>query len=196
MVESEVIIVVDQEGVRGTAAADQFEDEELDEIVVMFGEQRVLVPADELVLQEDETYLLPIRVADYQTEMTATEGEARVIELIAERADIHKVRRESGAVRIRKVVDEEEELIEVPLISEDVEVTRVAVDRPIDGPIPIREEGNTIILPLIEEVLVVQKQLVLKEEVHISRKKIETTASERVMLRKEDVVVERLDVDE
>ena len=196
MDDAEVVIVVDREGVRGTAAAEQFEDEDLDEIVVVFENRRVLVPVDELVLQKDETYLLPIRLADYESELTATEGEAQVIELIAEQADVQKIRREVGTVRVRKTVDEEEELVEVPLISEEVEITRVAVDRPIDGPIPIREEGDTIILPLIEETLVVQKQLVLKEEVHIRRAQIETTETERVTLRKEDVVVERVDVDE
>lgn len=47
-------------------------------------------------------------------------------------------------------------------------VRRVSVDRVIDEPAKPRQEGDTIIYPVMEEVLVVQKKLVLKEEIYVT----------------------------
>ncbi len=57
----------------------------------------------------------------------------------------------------------------------------------------MRQEGDTLIVPLLEEVLVVQKQLLLKEEVHISKKRTEQHHPEQVTLRSEQVSVERIE---
>ena len=45
--------------------------------------------------------------------------------------------------------------------------------------------------PEIEEVLVVEKRLVLKEEVRVTRKRRQVRNPQRVTLRREEVVVER-----
>jgi hypothetical protein len=53
----------------------------------------------------------------------------------------------------------------------DYLIERVAVGRVLDGPVTQRQEGDTLILPVIEEVLVCEKRMVLKEEVRITRKR-------------------------
>jgi len=53
-----------------------------------------------------------------------------------------------------------------------------------------------MIVPLLEEVLVVEKRLMLREEVRISKRRNETHRPQTVTLRKEDVNVERLEGDE
>ncbi|HYZ87646.1 MAG TPA: DUF2382 domain-containing protein [Bryobacteraceae bacterium] len=61
--------------------------------------------------------------------------------------------------------------IDEPLASEEVEVERVAVNRIIDGPPETRQEGEVTIIPVVEEVITIQKRLLLKEEVRITRKR-------------------------
>jgi stress response protein YsnF len=79
---------------------------------------------------------------------------------------------------------------------EQVEIERVAINRVIDEPVSIRHEGDTTIIPLLEEVLVIEKRLVLREEVHI--KKLQTTVHDpqEVLLRAERVEIIRKPGDE
>lgn len=81
----------------------------------------------------------------------------------------------------------------MPLRRERAEVKRVIVDRQIDAAPRVRREGDTLILPIVEEVAVVQKQLVLKEEIHITRRTTTEQHQETVTLRNEEPVIERLD---
>jgi len=56
----------------------------------------------------------------------------------------------------------------------------------------VRYEGDTIIIPVLEEVLVVEKRLMLKEEIHITQHHEEFHQPQHVVLRNEDIAVERL----
>ena len=67
------------------------------------------------------------------------------------------------------------------------------IDREVDAPLPIRREGDTIIIPIVEEVLVVEKRLSLKEEIHITRYTRTERHQERVTLHREEAQVEQLD---
>jgi hypothetical protein len=55
----------------------------------------------------------------------------------------------------------------VPLVSQDIEITRVTINRVVEGVVPVRQEGDTTIYPVLEEVLVVEKRLILREELHM-----------------------------
>ena len=120
--------------------------------------------------------------------------EETVIPVLKEELDVHtrRVELDSG-VRVAKQVEEREELIDEPLTKEEVEVERITLNRPVDGPIAVRYEGDTMIVPVLEEVLVVEKRLVLKEEIRITRRKTEIRAPERVTLRREIAAVERIE---
>ena len=48
-------------------------------------------------------------------------------------------------------------------------------------------------MPVLEEILVVEKRLMLKEELHITKEEVETYKPQRVLLRSEEAVVERVD---
>lgn len=54
---------------------------------------------------------------------------------------------------------------------DDYDIERVSVGRIIDGPMMQRHEGETLVLPVVEEVLVYQKKLFLREEIRITRRK-------------------------
>jgi stress response protein YsnF len=74
-----------------------------------------------------------------------------------------------------------------------VQVKRVPVNQVVDGPVPVRHVGNTMIVSLLEEVLVVEKRLMLKEELHITREQVETYKPQRVTLRSEEAIIERVE---
>ena len=117
-------------------------------------------------------------------------GESRTIPLVEERIKYTTQREETGKVRITKQVREETIDVEESLTQEKVNVKRVPVDRFVDeAPPSVRHEGDVMIVPVVEEVLV--KRLRLVEEIHI-RKTTETrTDTDEVVLRKEQLVVER-----
>ena len=98
-----------------------------------------------------------------------------------------------GKVKVSKTVDEREAVITEPVIHDDVQVERRVVDQPVPrGAVPkIRIEGDTTIIPVLEEVLVVEKRLMLREEVRITRVRRESPTSQRTTLRREQVHVER-----
>ena len=115
-----------------------------------------------------------------------------VIPLVEETATIGKREVVTGRVRVRTVTDTLEELARADVQRETVEVTRVPVDRMIESSPEIRTEGDVTIVPIIEEVLVVEKRLVLKEELHIRRRVAAETVEVPVTLRKQRAIVERL----
>jgi uncharacterized protein (TIGR02271 family) len=84
-----------------------------------------------------------------------------------------------------------EEVVDEPLLREEVEVERVSVNRVVEEPSGIRYEGDRTIIPLYEEVLVVEKRLMLTEELHVTKRQVETRDPQRVSLRREEAVVER-----
>ena len=131
----------------------------------------------------------PVVKDDIESGQVATET---VVPIIEETAQIEKRMRETGVVRVRKIVREHEERIETPLLRETAEVTRVPVNRVVEGAAPTaREEGDTQIIPVLEEVLFVEKRLMLIEEIHIRRVRANETQTQTVTLRRDEAVIER-----
>jgi uncharacterized protein (TIGR02271 family) len=119
----------------------------------------------------------------------------RVIPVLREELVAGKRVVETGVTRVRKEVREREETVDLPLRREEVHVERVWVDRLVDAPAEVRHVGDTTVIPVMEEVLVVEKRLRLKEEIHI-RKVVKTVHDPRkVTLRSEEAAVEHEDVD-
>ena len=123
-------------------------------------------------------------------------GEAEVIPLAEEELRVDKRMVTTGRVRVRTIVDVETELAKATLDGEAVEVTRVPVDRMIDQPPAIRTENDVTIIPILEEILVVEKRLVLKEELHVRKRKTTEDVEIPVELRKQRAVVERIPADQ
>jgi stress response protein YsnF len=116
-----------------------------------------------------------------------------IIPLIEETTSISKREVVTGRVRVQTVTNTVEELARADVQRETVEVTRVAVDKMVDTAPEVRTDGDVTIVPVLEEVLVVEKRFVLKEELHI-RHRVETESVEvPVTLRKQRAVVERIE---
>jgi len=65
------------------------------------------------------------------------------------------------------------------------------VNRVVSVAPEVRHEGDVMIVPVLEEVLVVEKRLMLREELRITRRKDEAREPQRVTLRTEQVEVTR-----
>jgi stress response protein YsnF len=98
-------------------------------------------------------------------------------------------------VRVHTTVSERIEEVEVLLRQEQVHVERRAVDRvvPLAEAPAMHYEGDTLVLPVLEEVLVLEKRIRIKEELRISRSHSERPHRESVPLKTEQAVVERFD---
>ena len=123
-------------------------------------------------------------------------GEEMVLPLIKETARIDKRAVETGRIRVSTRTETLDQVLRETLRSDMVGVTRMQIDRTLaEGELPpvVRTEAGVTIIPVLEEILVVEKRLVLKEEVHIRQ----TTAGEDVVvpvtLRRQHAVVERVD---
>ena len=133
---------------------------------------------------------------NYQNQTNETEDREIVIPVIQEEAYIDKKVVESGKVRIKKTVNQYEELIDEPLLREEVKVERVSINQYVDQMPQARQEGDTLIIPVVKEEVVIQKRLLLVEELHVQKQIIETHEPQNITLHKEEVEVVRIAADE
>jgi uncharacterized protein (TIGR02271 family) len=95
-----------------------------------------------------------------------------------------------GELRVHTRVDEVEETVRRAVERDELDVERVPVNRPLEAPVAQRTEGEWLVIPVMEEVLVVRKQLMLKEEVRIRRQPVTEAQEVRETLRRERVELE------
>ena len=113
-----------------------------------------------------------------------------VIPVVHETAVVTKRVVERGRVKVAKTVSEREEIIPIPIVQDEIEIEHVARDVVLKKPAKVRRDGDTIVIPVMEEIVVTEKRLILKEEIFIRRKKVTIPTEERVTLRRESVTVE------
>ncbi len=133
----------------------------------------------------------PIAGTRQEREIGGAGDENGVLLVAEERVTVEKRVVDREHVRVRLVTDETTELARVSLRSERLEIERVPVGREVEQAPPMREEGGVTIIPILEEVVVVQKRLVLKEELHIRRIAEQREITEPVNVRRQRAEVER-----
>lgn len=114
-----------------------------------------------------------------------------VIPLVEEQISTSKERFETGTVRVRTFTTETMARVSEELRQEEVDIRHVAVDRPIESVPDIREEDGTLIVPVVEEILVVEKRLVLKEEIHIRRRQTVERFEKSIPVKSQQAIIER-----
>ena len=117
--------------------------------------------------------------------------EVAAIPLVEERLSVTKRQVESGRLRVRISVEEREERVPVALAHDEVEIERIPKNIAVSEIPGVRLEGNVTIVPVVEEVVVVEKRLVLVEEIHVRRKSATRTEEIPVMVRSEQASIER-----
>ena len=121
----------------------------------------------------------------------AAETDDATLRLFDEELSVAKKTLETGRVRISTRTHEREALVDENLAREHVEIEKVPVGLRIYAVPKVRQEGDTTIVPVVEEVLVVERQLMLKEEVRITRVRTTERHQEKVTLRHQEAVVTR-----
>ncbi len=120
-----------------------------------------------------------------------TDEQKIVIPLVEERVSATKRKVETGRVRVRTHVDQRIEVIRQELARDEVEIERVPMNRHISEMPKVREEKGVTIVPVVEEVLVIEKKLMLVEEIHLSRKRSYEKYEKPITLRAQRAEVER-----
>lgn len=165
------------------------------------------VPTNDPVDALGGTFYLPVTLAPPEMTMTQVRSRTRadvtaahdenaptredVLPVVKEELKVGKRAVETDTVRVSTRPHEREEEVDLPLRRDEVDIERVPVNKVVDAWVPVRTEGDVTIIPVLEETMVVEKRLMLKEEVRVRLKTREIHRTERVRLRGEDVVVER-----
>ena len=111
--------------------------------------------------------------------------------MYAEDISVSRRRVETSVVRVAVITHRRDHLVDESLSHERVEIEHVPVGRYVDAVPPVREEGDLTIMPVVEEVVVVERKLLLREEVHIRRVRATEQHVETVQLRQQEAVVTR-----
>ena len=130
---------------------------------------------------------------------TNPEPPTDVLTLVEEVARVEKRDVVTGRVRIATRTDTVDQTVRETLEGQTVEVSRISVDRMLlpGEPVPqIRTEGDLTVIPVLEEVLVVEKRLVLKEELRVLRRVETGVFEETVALHRQSAVIDHLDPNE
>ena len=124
--------------------------------------------------------------------LDSPESAASKIPVLEERLNIGVRQVETGAVQIHKKIISEEVTRELPVIHEEVQVEHVAFNQYVEAAPAVRYEGDTTIISVVKEVLVVEKRLMLVEEIHLTKKQITTSTVIKETLWKEEIEVNRI----
>jgi uncharacterized protein (TIGR02271 family) len=116
-----------------------------------------------------------------------------VVPVVNEELHADAIPVQTGGVRVTKRVESHDEVLEQELRKGRVEVKRVKTDRVVDGPQPVQRVGNTLVVPVVSEVLHIEKQWVVTEEIHLTQIEERDTVQETVRVNQEKAEVERLD---
>ena len=135
--------------------------------------------------------------ANYSAERDTTGPlDSEVVPLVAETLNVEKRQVERGRIVVRKRVVTQQATVDEVLKDEQVEINRIPVNKIVEAAAPNRTDGDTLVIPLYEEVIVVEKRLVLVEELHITKRVREHRDPQQVTLRREEASVERQDEDD
>ena len=114
-----------------------------------------------------------------------------VIPVVEERIHVGRDVVEKGSINVRKHVHDKNVSVDSILTEENVTIERIPFNRPVEvAPSGVRHEGDTTIVSIVKEELVIQKRLILVEEIHIKKQIIQKDVTEQVNVRREEVVIE------
>lgn len=126
-----------------------------------------------------------------QTQPPVNDAAAIIVPVIQEEVTFDKQIVETAKIRISKRVSQHEQLIDVPFFREQVSVERIPVNQVVEAAPQVRHEGDTMIIPVVEEQIFYQKRLVLVEELRVRKQIIEEHQPQQITLMKEEVEINR-----
>jgi uncharacterized protein (TIGR02271 family) len=170
-----------------------------DQLVIEFEDgTRLMMSEDQVTLRKDGNATLSRRSANLSIiPIQAVElapGEQLVVPVATEELRVQTRRVVRGVVHVQTRVETSEETVDEPLLHEEVTIERTPIDQEIRGEVPkAREHNGTLVIPIVEEVLVVSKQLRLKEEIRVIRRQTTVRTPQKFQVRRQVVEVERVE---
>jgi uncharacterized protein (TIGR02271 family) len=116
----------------------------------------------------------------------------RALKIAREELEVSKRKRETGRVQVKMHVNRREAVVDEPLLRSDARIERVDLNRYVARQPAVRREGDTVIFPVVEEVLHVEKRLLLKAELRVTRFSTSVRKPRRVQLRSTEPIVKRV----
>lgn len=110
-----------------------------------------------------------------------------VLPVIEEQVVVGKKIVSKGGIIVTKEVLTEETSVETPVSTEHIDIERVPMNKYQESHPEIRQEGDTMIIPVLKEVI--EKRLLLVEEIRITKKTTSETRHEKITLSSEKVTV-------
>ena len=114
-----------------------------------------------------------------------------VVPLSEEQLEVSKRTFATAVVRLEKHVQSFNVRLDEPIAIVSWNVERIAVGQIVETAPSVRQEGETTIYPVLEEQAIVTKQLVLVEEVRVSRELSERRDTRTVTVRREHLDIHR-----
>lgn len=187
-------IIHDVKGVPAAIKAVRESEGVLEMTLLAENEKEIILPLA-LVELKDDAYHALIAFDEGVYPVGDENKEIHTIPVWEEVMEIGKKMVNSGkGVRIEKKVSEDTEKFNVELSQDEIEIERISVQKivsPNELPLP-RQKGDTYIVPVFKEVLVVEEKICL-EEVHIKIQQKTVDSSQSIPLRKEEVSIKRFD---
>ena len=122
---------------------------------------------------------------------TPADSQDVVVPICQEQASVTKRRIVTGRVKVSRVTHQSEKLLTETLAQQQVKIDRIPIGKLIKAVPKIRKQGDAIIIPIVEEIPVVELRLVLIEEVWVRRIRSKENHRERVLLRCQEAVITR-----
>lgn len=122
----------------------------------------------------------------------ATRPVEQVIPLAGEVLRVDKRTVEAGRIRVTVATETAEEIVRETLRTRRAEIERVTLGHEIREVPQTREEDGVLVIPVVEEILVIEKRLVLKEEIRLRFVDTEDTVEQAVERRVQRATVERM----
>ncbi|HSK04031.1 MAG TPA: DUF2382 domain-containing protein [Kofleriaceae bacterium] len=180
--------VVDRDGARARIREFVVGDAEAIAVVVELSDRAcVTLPATALRPHAGGGYAILGRWTDFARERAG----GVEVPVIAEQVTVDVRRRPRETVRIRRSVAVEDRLVETPLTDERIELERAAVDVVADTPPQPRQDGDTLVVPIVEEEAVVVRRYRVREELRIRVVRTPRIDRRSVRLRRHEVAIER-----
>lgn len=118
-----------------------------------------------------------------------------VIPVLAEQLKIAREKVLTGGVRVHKRVSEHTEIVTEPTLQENVNIERIPINKYVEKPPEVRQDGDVTVIPVLEEVVIVEKRLVLLEEIRITKTRTTIEKPQEVVLRREEATVENIETE-
>lgn len=124
---------------------------------------------------------------------SSKDNETLTLPVMEEAVHVGKEERTSGRVWIRKDVISEPVHLHETLSKENIDIERIVKNTPVEDPPSAYFEGDTLVVPILEETIEIRKKLILKEEIHIHKVRTAEDTTIETSIRKERVHIERND---